>query len=104
MPLLLMTQSEPARPPCTQGAPTGQQLRCLKHWLSLTYALTWAAEGHTGRMWGVGVAWRQKDPEEDFPGGPVVKTLHSQCRGLGSIPGQGTRSRMPQLKDPTCHN
>ena len=24
--------------------------------------------------------------------------------GLGSIPGQGTRSSMPQLKDPTCRN
>ena len=24
--------------------------------------------------------------------------------GLGSIPGQGTRSHMPQLKDPTCPN
>ena len=34
----------------------------------------------------------------DFPGGPVAKTLHSQCRGLGSVPGQGTRSHMPQLR------
>ena len=24
--------------------------------------------------------------------------------GLGSIPGQGTRSRMLQLKDPACRN
>ena len=40
----------------------------------------------------------------DFPGGPVAKTLHSQFRGWGSIPGQGTRSHMPQLKVPTCHN
>ena len=24
--------------------------------------------------------------------------------GLGSIPGRGTRSRIPQLKDPACHN
>ena len=31
----------------------------------------------------------------DFPGGPVAKTLHSQCRGPGSSPGQGTRSRRP---------
>ena len=43
--------------------------------------------------------------------------LHSQCRGPGLIPGQGTKSHMPQLnsmpqlkvphaanKDPTCHN
>ena len=27
----------------------------------------------------------------DFPGGPVVKTLRFQCRGMGSIPGQGTK-------------
>ena len=35
---------------------------------------------------------------EDFPGGPVVKTLSSQWRGLTSFPGQGTRSHMPQLR------
>ena len=29
---------------------------------------------------------------------PVAKTPHSQCRGLGSIPGQGTRSYMPQRR------
>ena len=34
----------------------------------------------------------------DFACGPVVKTPWSQCRGLGSIPGQGTRAHMPQLK------
>ena len=34
----------------------------------------------------------------DFPGGPVAETPHSQCRGLGSIPGRGTRSHMLQLK------
>ena len=37
---------------------------------------------------------------QDFPGGPVAKTLCSQCRGPGSIPGQGTRAHMLQLKDP----
>ena len=43
----------------------------------------------------------------DFPDGPVAKTPHSQCRGPGSIPGQGARSHMlqvrvclPQLKIP----
>ena len=35
----------------------------------------------------------------DFPGDPVAKTPRSQCRGLGSIAGQGTRSHMPQLRD-----
>ena len=34
----------------------------------------------------------------DFPGGPMLKTPHSQCRGSGSIPDQGTRSHMPQLR------
>ena len=35
----------------------------------------------------------------DLPGDPVVKTLYSQCRGSpGSIPAQGTRSHMPQLR------
>ena len=27
----------------------------------------------------------------DFSGSPVVKTLHFHCRGMGSIPGQGTK-------------
>ena len=31
-----------------------------------------------------------------FPGGPLTKTPCSQCRGLGLIPGQGTRSHIPQ--------
>ena len=34
----------------------------------------------------------------DFPGVPVVKTLCSKAGGLGSIPGQRTRSHMLQLK------
>ena len=33
----------------------------------------------------------------DFSGSPVAKTPCSQCRGPGSIPGQGTRSHMPPL-------
>ena len=36
----------------------------------------------------------------DFPGGPVAKIPHSQSRDPGSIPGQGNRSHMPQLKHP----
>ena len=35
-----------------------------------------------------------------FPGGPVAKIPGSQCRGPGSIPGQGTRSQMQQLSSP----
>ena len=35
----------------------------------------------------------------DFPGGPEAKTpLSSQSGGLCSIPGQGARSHMPQLR------
>ena len=30
-------------------------------------------------------------------GGSIAKTLHSQCRGLGSVPGCKSRSRMSQL-------
>ena len=39
----------------------------------------------------------------DFPGGPIAKTLSSQCRGSGSIPGQGTRLHMPQLRVHMLH-
>ena len=35
---------------------------------------------------------------EDFSDGPVTETPWCWCRGPGSISGQGTRSRMPQLK------
>ena len=44
------------------------------------------------------IHWIIKKQERDFPGGPVAKTLCSLCRGLGSIPGKGTRSRMTQLR------
>ena len=36
----------------------------------------------------------------NFSGGPVAKTSHSLAGGPGSIPGQGARSHMPQLKIP----
>ena len=34
----------------------------------------------------------------DFPSGPVAKTPTPNAGGWGLIPGQGTRSRMLQLK------
>ena len=34
----------------------------------------------------------------DFAGGPVVKTLNSQCRGPELLPGGGIRYHMMQLK------
>ena len=44
----------------------------------------------------------QKRPSErqgrSFPGGPVAKTLHSQCRSPGSMTSQRTRSHMLQLR------
>ena len=36
----------------------------------------------------------------DFLDGPVLKTLHSQSRDPGSIPGQGPRSHIQQLSIP----
>ena len=61
---------------------------------------TWHAAVH-------GVAKSQTQPSDctittqrDFPGGPVAKIPSSHCRSLGSVPGQGTRSHMLQLKDP----
>ena len=36
--------------------------------------------------------WISKISLRDFPGGPVAKTLCSEYRGPGSIPGQGTGS------------
>ena len=34
----------------------------------------------------------------DFPGGPVAETPCCRCRESGSIPGEGARSHMLQLK------
>ena len=36
----------------------------------------------------------------DFSGGPAARTMCSQGRGPGSIPGQGTRFHMLQQKTP----
>lgn len=36
----------------------------------------------------------------DFSGGPVARTVHSQCREPGRSPGQGARLHMPQQKTP----
>ena len=52
-----------------------------------------------------------KNQIQDFPSGSEAKTPYLQFRGLGSIPGQGTRAHvlqlkicMLQLKEPACHN
>ena len=41
---------------------------------------------------------RNKGKHRTCPGGPVVETPHSQCRGPGSAPGWGTRSCMLELR------
>jgi len=41
--------------------------------------------------------WQWKG-EWGLPGGPVAETLQLSCGGPGSVPGQGTRSHMPQLR------
>ena len=41
----------------------------------------------------------QRVKSRDFPGSPVVKTLHSQCRGTGLIPGPGTKTRHAGTKN-----
>ena len=47
----------------------------------------------------------------DFPGGPVAKTLHSQCMGPGfniwsgnQIPHAATKSSHAAAKDPACRS
>ena len=56
---------------------------------------------------GINVQMRQRSANQErpserqgrsFPGGPVAKILHSQCRSLGSISSQRTRSQMLQLR------
>ena len=38
----------------------------------------------------------KKSECKDFPGGPVVKNPPANAGDMGFIPGQGTRSHMPQ--------
>ena len=42
--------------------------------------------------------WVTKKASEDFPGGPVARFRAPNAEGPGSIPGQGTRSPMIQLR------
>ena len=42
--------------------------------------------------------WVTKKASEDFPGGSVARFRAPNAEGPGSIPGQGTRSRMIQLR------
>ena len=40
---------------------------------------------------------QKKSTKREFPGSPAVKTCTPSAGSLGSIPGQETRSHMPQL-------
>ena len=42
--------------------------------------------------------------DRDFLGGPVAKTLHSQCRGPGFNLHSGNQISNSTTKDPECHN
>ena len=53
-----------------------------------------------GLWWAQG----QKSSWWDFPGGPVAKTALPMEGSLGSIPGQGTRSYMLQLRTGSQRN
>ena len=56
-------------------------------------------------IWTTEKKWGQPEisrKDGDFPGGPVAKTLLPYAGGLGLLLRQGTRSHMPQLKDPVC--
>ena len=66
---------------------------------------------HSGPYWSVPRPVSQLDSEvgsQDFPRGPVAKTLRSQCGSPGLIPGQGIRPHLSRLSfhptatDPAC--
>ena len=46
----------------------------------------------------------RKPRDQDFPGGPVVKTLCSKAGGLGSIPGSGCSQKKKKKMKISCAN
>ena len=48
--------------------------------------------------------WCNKKKNWDFPGGPVLVVLHSQCRGPGFDPWSGYWIPHASTKDPTHGN
>ena len=69
--------------PCPSPTPGGKG-RLEGVWASLQ-------AGHQNHL---GIPSLEKDTSRDFPGGTVAKTPCSQCKGPGSIPGQGPRFYM----------
>ena len=60
------------------------------------HARLWGRQGQLKKLWQQRADL--KKAQGNLPGGPVAKTPSSQCRGPGSIPGQGTRSHMPKQR------
>ena len=47
-------------------------------------------------------AEKEKANQGDFPGGPVAKSLSSQCRGLHAMTKIGSKTYVPQLRPGTA--
>ena len=62
------------------------------------YRSHWLLGNEQAWLWRSGLCQTGKKEPRDFPDGPVVKTRRSNAGGLGSIPGEGNRSHMPQLR------
>ena len=58
----------------------------------------WYNRRESNMPWGEKRMNTVRNDPRDFLDEPGVKTLCYWCRGLGLIPGQGTRSRVPQLR------
>ena len=76
-PRVLLLGEEP-QPPCQRQA----YWFCFKH------------QSETG----IPAVSALKITHRAFPGGPVARTLRSQCRGPGSLPGWGPGSHTLELK------
>ena len=82
------TQRSPRRPEFKWWAPQTQISGISTFWLAPTPSTlpppTARTNTHTQKH-------TKHTHSQDFPGSPVVQTLHFQCRAVDSIPGQGTK-------------
>ena len=78
--------------------------KCLKPTLYNKRSHLSEKSGHHNEEWPPLTATREslsaatETQCRDFPGGPVPEKPRFQCRGLGLIPGQGTRPHRLQLR------
>ena len=68
----------------------------MKIWFSTGVTVSWENIGHlrSDLILTQGLVIKKKKKTREFPGGPVVRTLHVRCRiagDTGLIPGQGTK-------------